>query len=47
MLVGERIVDGAAKESSEKLVAEWHLDVYTSTPGEMVRAQIQTGFEWF
>lgn len=35
------------KEPLQMLVVEWLLDVYISTPGQMVRnALIKTGFEW-
>ena len=32
---GDGIVDGAAKELSRKLMAEWVLDVYKSIPCQM------------
>lgn len=46
MLAGEGIVDGAANEPSQGLVAEWLFDIYTSIPGQMMRnAWMKTGFE--
>ena len=48
MLEGEEIVDGAAKETSWKFVAEQLVDVYTSIPGQVVRnAWMKTVFKWF
>jgi hypothetical protein len=48
MLEGEGIVNGAAKEPSRKLVAEWPVDVYTNIPGQMVKnAWMKKGYEWF
>ena len=45
---GEGIVNGAAEESSRKLVAEWLVDVYSNIPGQTVRyAWMKKGFEWF
>ena len=42
------IVDGAAKEPSRKLVAEWIVEVYWSIPQEISRnAWMKKGFEWF
>ena len=37
MIEGDGIVDGAAKEPSRKLVAEWVLDVYNDFPGQTAR----------
>ncbi len=50
MLESEGFVDGAAKEPSpsQKLVAEWLIDVYTSIPGQTVRNEwMKTGFACF
>jgi hypothetical protein len=48
MLEGEGIYDEAAKEPSQKLVAEHSINVYTSTPGQPVRnAWMKKWFEWF
>jgi hypothetical protein len=47
MLDREGIVDGAAKETSWKLVVEWLVDVYTSTPGQMVRKARKQGSNVF
>ncbi len=37
MIEGEGIVDGAAKEPSRKLVAEWVSEVYNNFPVQTVR----------
>jgi hypothetical protein len=37
MIEGEGIKDGAAKELSRKLLAEWVLDVYTNFPAQTLR----------
>ena len=48
MLEGEGIVNGAAKEPSPKLVAEWLVDVYNNIPGQTVRnAWMKKGYEQF
>jgi hypothetical protein len=48
MIEGEGIVDGAAKEPSRKLVAEWVLEVYNNFPAQTARnAWMKTGYEWF
>ena len=48
MIEGEGIVDGAAKESSRKLVAEWVLEVYNNVPAHIARnAWMKRGHEWF
>ena len=48
MMEGSGIVDGAAKEPSRKLVAEWIVEVYSSVPQEIGRnAWMKKGFEWF
>ena len=48
MLEGDGIVDGVAKEPSQKLVAEWLVDVYTNMDAKTVRnAWMKHGFEWF
>ena len=48
MLEGEGIVNGAVKEPSCKLVAEWHVDVYTNILGQTARnAWMKKGYEWF
>lgn len=45
MLEGEGIVDSSAKEPSWKLVVEWLLVAYVSTPGQTARnAWMKTGF---
>ena len=48
MIEGEGIVDGAAKEPSRKLVAEWVLAVYNNFPAQTARnAWMKQGYEWF
>ena len=48
MMEGDGIVNGAAKEPSRKLVAEWLVEVYSSLPAQTVRnAWMKTGFKWF
>ena len=48
MIEGERIVDGAVKEPSRKLVAEWVLEVYNNFPAQTARnAWMKSGYEWF
>lgn len=48
MIEGEGIVDGAAKEPSRRLVAEWVLDVYNNFPNQIARnAWMKKGYEWF
>jgi hypothetical protein len=47
MLDREGIVDGGSKEPSWKLVVEWLVDVYTSTPGQMVRKARKQGSNVF
>ena len=48
MIEGEGIVDGAAKELTRKLVAEWVLDVYNNFPAHTARnAWMKKGYEWF
>jgi len=48
IVAGDGIVNGIAKEPSQKLVAEWLIDVYTNFPGQTVRnAWMKTGFEGF
>ena len=37
MIEGEGIIDGAAKEPSRKLVAEWVLEVYSNFPVQTAR----------
>jgi hypothetical protein len=47
-LEGEGIVNGAAEESSWKLVAEWLVDVYSNIPGQTERnAWMKKGYAWF
>jgi hypothetical protein len=37
MFEGEGIVYRATKESQQKLIVEWLVDVYTSMPGQTIR----------
>jgi len=42
------IVDGAAKDPSHQLVAEWIVAVYSNILGQTGRhSWMKTGFEWF
>ena len=48
MVTGEGIVNGAAKEPTRQLVAEWAVEVYKNLPVQTVRnAWMKTGFEWY
>ena len=48
MLEDDGIINGAAKESSRKLVAEWLIDIYGSIPAQTVRnALMKTGMNGF
>lgn len=48
MLDGMGIVDGAAKEPSCQLVAEWLVTVYSNITGQTGRnSWMKTGCEWF
>ena len=48
MVAGDGIDNGAMKETSHKLVAEWLIDMYMNLPGHTVRnALMVKGFEWF
>ena len=48
MVMGEGIVNGAAKEPTRQLVAEWVVEVYKNLPAQTVRnAWMKTGFEWY
>ncbi len=47
MIEGEGIVDGAAKESSRKLVTEWVLEVYSFPEQTARNAWMKKGYEWF
>ena len=48
MIEREGIVNGAAKELSRKLVAEWVLDVYNNVPAQTARnAWMNKGYKWF
>jgi hypothetical protein len=48
MVGGEGIINRAAKEPPQKLVAEWLLDVYMYLLGQLGRSVwMKIGFEWF
>ena len=48
MVMGEGIVNGAAKEPTWQLVAEWVVEVYKNLPAQTVQnAWMKTGFEWY
>ncbi len=48
MSTGEGIVNGATKEPTRQLVAEWAVEVYKNLPAQTVRnAWMKSRFEWF
>ena len=48
MVMGEGIVNGAAKEPMRQLVAEWVVEVYKNLPAQTVQnVWMKTGFEWY
>ena len=48
MLDGEGMVNGAAKEPTQKIMAEWVLEVYNTIPGQTARnAWMKKDYEWF
>ena len=48
MAAGEGIIDGIAKEPTEKMVAEWLIEVYSTMPEAIGRsAWTKMGLEWF
>ena len=48
MIEGDRIVYGAAKEPSRKLVAKWVLDVQNNFPGQTANnVWMKKGYKWF
>jgi hypothetical protein len=48
MTEGDGIVDGIAKEPSQKNVANWLVNVYKDIPEKIRKnAWEKTGFEWF
>ena len=48
MLEGDGLVNGAAKEPTQKLVAEWVWVAYNSIPNQTANnAWLKKDFEWF
>lgn len=48
MLDGDGLVNGAAKEPTRKIVAEWVLEAYNSIPNQTAKnAWLKKEFEWF
>jgi hypothetical protein len=48
MLDGDGLVNGAAKEPTRKVVAEWVLEAYNSIPNQTAKnAWLKKEFEWF
>jgi hypothetical protein len=48
MLDGEGMVNGAAKEPTQKIMAEWVLEVYNTIPSQTARnTWMKKDYEWF
>jgi hypothetical protein len=48
MVMGEGMVNGAAKELTRQLVADWAVEAYKNLPVQTVQnAWMKSGFEWF
>ena len=47
-MVSDGIVNGKAKEPSQKQVANWLVDAYTNIPQQVGQnAWLMTGYSWF